>query len=85
MLKVLIVFIIGFIEQLMYTAYILSVTKKQVVPSSILMFTYMAIYLFLIAYALKDAETAPMLIAYALSCGVGNYCVMLWEKRYEKR
>ena len=85
MLKILIVFLVGFIEQLLYTAYILSVTKKKVISSSILMFSYMTIYLFLIAYALKDAETVPMLLAYALSCGVGNYVIMLWEKHNEKK
>ena len=80
MLKIVLVFIVGFIEQLLYTAYILSVTKKKVISSSLLMFSYMTIYLFLIAYALKDAETVPMLLSYALSCGVGNYVVMIWEK-----
>jgi len=84
MIKIILVFVVGFIEQLLYTAYILSVTKKKVMTSSILMFTYMLMYLFLIAYALKDSETITILISYALSCGAGNYCVMLWEKRREK-
>ena len=84
MIKIILVFLVGFIEQLLYTAYILSVTKKKVITSSLLMFTYMLMYLFLIAYALKDSETTSILISYALSCGAGNYCVMLWEKRHEK-
>lgn len=80
MLKILIIFLVGFIEQLLYTAYLLSVTKRQVIASTFLMFTYMLIYLFIIAFAMKDSETVPILVAYALSCGVGNYVIMLWEK-----
>lgn len=81
MIKILIVFLIGFIEQLLYTAYLLSVNKRQVNASTFLMVAYMAIYLFIISYAIKDTNTIPLLIAYALSCGVGNWCIMLWENR----
>lgn len=81
MLKILLVFIVGFIEQLLYTAYLLSVNKKQVNASSILMFSYMVIYLFIITYAIKDANTIPLLIAYALACGSGNWVIMKWENR----
>ncbi len=85
MIKVLLVFIVGFIEQLLYTAYLLSVNKKQVKASSILMITYMSIYLFIITYAIKDANTIPLLVAYALACGAGNFCVMKWENRKNER
>lgn len=81
MIKIFLVFIIGFLEQLLYTAYLLSVNKKQVKASTFLMVAYMAIYLFIISYAIKDVNTIPLLVAYALSCGLGNYCVMLWENR----
>lgn len=84
MLKVLMVFIVGFIEQLLYTAYLLSVNKKQVNASSILMITYMSIYLFIITYAIKDANTIPLLVAYALACGTGNWAIMKWENRKRK-
>jgi len=81
MLKVALVFIVGFIEQLLYTAYLLSVNKKQVKASSVLMFSYMVIYLFIITYAIKDANTVPLLIAYASACGSGNWVIMKWENR----
>jgi uncharacterized protein YebE (UPF0316 family) len=84
MLKILLVFIVGFIEQLLYTSYLLSVTKKQVTASTILMVVYMSIYLFIISYAIKDGDTVPLLVAYALSCGVGNWCVMKWENGQSK-
>jgi uncharacterized protein YebE (UPF0316 family) len=82
MLKVLLVFIIGFLEQLLYTAYLLSVNKKQVNASTVLMVSYMAIYLFIISYAIKDANTIPLLVAYAVACGLGNWCIMKWEKKH---
>jgi uncharacterized protein YebE (UPF0316 family) len=84
MIKILIVFIIGFLEQLLYTAYLLSVNKKQVKASTFLMVAYMAIYLFIISYAIKDTNTISLLISYALSCGVGNYVIMKWENRRKK-
>jgi multidrug transporter EmrE-like cation transporter len=84
MIKVILVFIVGFIEQLLYTAYLLSVNKKQVKASTLLMVAYMTIYLFIITYAIKDTNTIPLLIAYALACGAGNYCIMLWENRNKK-
>jgi hypothetical protein len=39
----------------------------------------MAIYLFIISYAIKDTNTIPLLVAYALACGAGNFCIMKWE------
>jgi uncharacterized protein YebE (UPF0316 family) len=85
MLKILLVFIVGLIEQVLYTMYLISVDKRQTNLSSILMFAYMCLYLFVIAYALKDSEAVTLLIAYAASCGLGNYLVMLWEKYKEKK
>jgi uncharacterized protein YebE (UPF0316 family) len=81
MIKIILIFLIGFIEQLLYTAYLLSVNKKQVITSTLLMMAYMTVYLFIIAYAIKDSNTIPLLISYALACGAGNYIIMLWEKR----
>ena len=81
MLKVLAVFIIGLIEQLLYTKYLISVDKRQTIMSTIYMIVYMSLYLFIVAYALKDSETIPLLIAYALACGAGNYIIMKWETR----
>jgi hypothetical protein len=48
------------------------------------MVAYMTIYLFIISYAIKDGNTVPLLIAYAISCGAGNYAIMLWEKKKGK-
>jgi len=81
MIKILVIFLIGFIEQLLYTAYLLSVNKKQVNASTLLMVAYMAVYLFIISYAIKDSNTIPLLISYALACGLGNWCIMKWESR----
>jgi hypothetical protein len=45
------------------------------------MFIYMVLYLGLIAFAIKDTNTIGLIITYALSCGLGNYLELLWEKR----
>lgn len=81
MLRLIIIFVIGFFEQLLYTAYLLSVTKRQVLASTLLMLIYMTIYLFIIYYVMKDASSLWLIISYALSCGVGNWCIMMWERK----
>jgi uncharacterized protein YebE (UPF0316 family) len=79
MLKILAIFCIGLLEQVLYTAYLLSVNKKQVKLSSYLMFIYMLFYLGIIAYAIKDNNTITLLLAYAAACGVGNYIMMKFD------
>jgi uncharacterized protein YebE (UPF0316 family) len=81
MIKFILVFVLGTIETFLYTAWCLSANRKQVYRSSILMFIYMVLYLGLIAFAIKDTNTIGLIITYALSCGLGNYLELLWEKR----
>jgi tryptophan-rich sensory protein len=83
--KVLMIFGIGLMEQCLYTAYLISVTKRQTVISSVLMLIYMSLYLFIVAFALKDTNAVILLITYALACGLGNYITMRIEKRNEKK
>ena len=81
MLKILMIFVVGLCEQCLYTAYLISVNKRQAVLSSILMLVYMSLYLFIVAYALKDTNAIGLLITYACACGVGNLITMKWENR----
>ena len=81
MIKFLVVFILGFLEQIGYTLYLLAVDKRQVYWSSIMMFLYFAFYLFIIAYALKDVNAIALLLTYAASAAIGNFAVMKWETR----
>jgi len=81
MIKIILIFIIGLLEQMLYTAYIISVTKRQKYLSSLLMLVYMSLYLLIVAYAMKDSQTIPLLITYAVSCGLGNLITMLIETR----
>lgn len=81
MLKVLLVFTVGLIEQLLYTKYLIAVDKRQTIMSTIYMIVYMSLYLFIVAFALKDANTIPLLVAYALACGLGNFMILKWETR----
>jgi hypothetical protein len=75
--KILAIFGAGLVEQMLYTLYLLAVGRYMIIPSTLLMFTYMVIYLLIINYAIKDEKnTIPLLIVYALSSGVGNYLAM---------
>ena len=76
--KIFIIFGSGLIEQILYTLYLLAVNKYMILPSTILMFLYMTIYLLIINYAIKDEKNSlSLLIVYALSSGVGNYIAMI--------
>jgi hypothetical protein len=75
--KALSIFGAGLVEQVLYTLYLLAVSRYMIIPSTILMVTYMVIYLVIINYAIKDEKNSlPLLIVYALSSGVGNYIAM---------
>lgn len=80
MFKIVSIFILGFLEQLLFTSYLLSVDKRQKFMSSFLMFVYFLIYLIIIDWAIKDANTLLLLIVYAFSAAVGNYVRMCYEK-----
>jgi len=84
MIKIIAVFFIGLLEQLLYTKYLISVDKRQTVASTIYMVIYINLYLFIVAYAIKDTNTIVLLISYALACGAGNYLAMYWETKRKK-
>jgi len=76
--KALTIFGAGLIEQVLYTLYLLAVNKYMIIPSTILMFSYMVIYLLIINYAIKDEKNSlPLLVIYAASSGIGNYIAMI--------
>lgn len=80
MFKLIAVFFAGIIESLLFTLYLVSVDKRQLFLSTLYMFTYMSIYLFIIAFAIKDASTISLLLAYALASSIGNWIVIKTEK-----
>lgn len=73
LVKFVLIFIVGTIETYLYTGWALTATQKKVWVSSILMFSYMMIYLKIIDWAIKDVNTTLMILSYALSCGLGNF------------
>jgi len=77
--KYSIIFITGMVETFLYTWYLLEVNKGNPVSASILMMFYMIIYLGIISFAIKSADTLMMLIIYAISCGIGTYIRMILE------
>jgi len=80
MIKFLIIFFIGLIEQIIYTSYLISVDKRQLYLSTLYMFVYMCLYLGIVAYAIAQ-QNLLLLIIYALSCAIGNFCTIGWENR----
>ena len=85
MIKIFLIFILGIIETYLYTWYLISVDKRQTIISSFLMFIYMAFYLGIIAWAIKDSNTIVMLLTYAISCGIGNYMKLLQEEKKNEK
>ena len=83
MTKYLLVFIVGTIETFLYTAWCISANKKELYKSSALMFIYMLIYLGIISFAFKDANTIGLIVVYAISCGVGNFLELFWEGKHK--
>jgi len=75
--KIAIIFFAGLIEQFGYTLYLLAVNRYMIIASSILMFSYMTIYLLIINKIAKDEkDSIKLLLFYALSSGIGNWIAM---------
>ena len=55
--------------------------NRSVWVSTILEFIYSCIYLFVVAYALQNANTYQLLFSYAGGCAFGTFLRMQYEKR----
>lgn len=76
--KYLLLFLAGLLEQAGYTFYLLSVNRYLIELSSILMFSYMIVYLGIINRIAKDSKDSwKMILVYAGACGIGNYIAMI--------
>jgi hypothetical protein len=76
MIKFILVFFIGLLEQTMYTLYLISVNHYLIGLSTILMFSYMVLYLGLISKIAKDKDSIKLILIYAGACGLGNWIAM---------
>lgn len=81
MIKILIIFIAGAIETFLFTWWNLSANKKQVNTSSLLMFIYMSMYLYILDYAFKDVNSKLMIMSYVIGCTLGNYLKVKMESK----
>jgi len=81
MIKLLAIFSAGILETFVNTAYLISVEKRKVYLATVLEFLYSLIYLFIVAYALQDANTFELLIAYAGGCSLGTF----WQMKRQKK
>ena len=79
MIKIIMIFFAGVIEQLLYTKYLIAVNNRQAMLSTVLMSIYMLSYLLIVSYAIKDNNTMSLLITYALACGLGNWIILKRE------
>jgi uncharacterized protein YebE (UPF0316 family) len=84
-IKLIIVFILGIIETWLYTGWCLKANQGKVWSSSVLMIIYMTMYLTIISWAIKDANTFTMIVVYALSCGVGNFLRITQEQNENRK
>jgi hypothetical protein len=76
-MRIFILFVVGFLEQGLYTLYLLTVNKYMIIASSILMFSYMFIYLLIIDKIAKDKkDSIKLIITYSLACCLGNFVAM---------
>lgn len=72
----LIIFIAGFIEQFGYTLYLIAMNRYLIVVSSVVLFVYFAVYLWIIDRVIKDKNSFLLLITYALSAALSNALAM---------
>lgn len=78
--KLLFIFVFGTIETYLYTGWALTANQKKKWVSSILMFSYMVIYLIILDAAFKDSNSYLMIIDYSLACALGNFIRVSHEK-----
>lgn len=79
--KFIIIFIVGIIETVIYSSFLIALEKRNLLLAPILMTLYLFIYLTVITTAIKDTDTLVMLGVYAFSCGVGVFLRILLEKK----
>jgi len=79
--KYIFIFIVGMLETILYTWFLIALQKKKTWLASFLMTTYMTVYLSLIAFAIQDASTFGLLFTYSLACGIGVFIRMKFENR----
>lgn len=72
----LVLFGAGLLEQFGYTLYLIAVNKYMEIASSVLMFSYMVVYLWIVRKTSTEKEGWKLILVYALACGIGNYIAM---------
>lgn len=85
MIKLFLIFLVGILETFINVAYLLAVNKKNIPLATFLEFVYSIVYLFIVAYALLQAQTVILLVSYASGCSIGTCLQMLRDKYSEKR
>lgn len=85
MIKLLLVFVFGLIETYLFAGWTISANRGKAIESSFLMTSYMLIYLTIILWAMKDANSYLIIAIYAVSAGIGNYIRVRLDKKKQNR
>lgn len=81
--QIALVLVAGLIETSLYTAYLILIGHKRLLPSSLLMTLYIFVYFWLLKYIIKDNDSWMLIAVYAISCGMGNYLSMKIDSDYK--
>lgn len=81
MIKYLIVLLLGTVETIVSTNYVMWAADRRPFASSIMMFITMIINVGIIAWAIKGADTLIMIFVYALSSGIGTFISIKLDKK----
>jgi uncharacterized protein YebE (UPF0316 family) len=73
MIKVLVFFVVGFVEMFIATQRMYWIAKGKSLAAALLVFFENAIYLFIIAEMVKGVNLWYVIIAYALGSAIGTY------------
>lgn len=82
--KLLLILIFGIFETYLYTGWSITANQKKAWVSSILMLSYMTIYLIILDSAFKDTNSLLMIFDYSLACGIGNFIRVRQESKKKK-
>jgi uncharacterized protein YebE (UPF0316 family) len=80
-LKYILIFLIGIIENVIGTNWILQATKHKAGLSSIMLFLEVVVSLSIVAWAIKGDDTFAIIAVYAVSCGIGNFISIKLDNR----
>ena len=78
LLNLLLVFGTGFTEAFIWTWYMIEVSRKRALKSSLILLLHASIYLFVVSRIIESADTLILILGYAIGAALGN-CLRVWR------